>query len=377
MPKPWLPFSRRTRDGARPVTDAPEINLAIHTPVITHPLARGPQIVVVGAVVMDFLLKIPAWPQPDEAVQGAFSQAPGGKGLNQAVACARLAIDRGKKIALVSSVAEDELGDRLCKLLDQYDGIDARIARVSADSNTHTDVTAVLLGDGLPGFIGCRAASNFLTAEALESYRSLIADSEVVCVTCDVPLATARRAVQIATAARRRIILNAAPPPEAPSDLDFFDGVDYLVLSDSEARRWLHLAGKLPSQGAGPLTREQLSDMLAEYGPLTIVITSGSRGCFVRTGQPNAPVERHRAFSVEESDMAGTNDAFCAALAVALLENRPQSEHIPFASAAAALASTVEGAYSSMPDRASVEEFLQKRQDELVGQTKLERYVRG
>ncbi len=57
-------------------------------------------------------------------------------------------------------------------------------------------------------------------------------------------------------------------------------------------------------------------------------------------------------------DDTGAGDAFAAALAVMLAEGRSLSEAGPFASAAAALASTVLGAMPSLPRRAAVIEAL-------------------
>lgn len=324
----------------------------------------SPKIVVVGGVVMDFLFRSPAWPQPDEAVQGVLTRAPGGKGLNQAVACARLMSEKGVRTALVSAVAEDEFGERLCKVLTEYGSIDAHITKVKASANIHTDVTGVLVADGRPGYIGCRSASNELSAELVEQHASLIASAEVVCITCDVPLEAARAAIQIASNAHRSIIVNAAPPPETATDMAFFDGVDYLVLNDWEARSWLQL------DIVGQVTREMLSEQLSAFGPLTVIITTGSRGCLVRSGNSAADVERVRAFHVEEKDMAGANDAFCAALAVALIERMQHPERIRFASAAAAVACTAEGAFDSMPYRSTVDKFLREREGETLSRAR-------
>jgi ribokinase len=59
-------------------------------------------------------------------------------------------------------------------------------------------------------------------------------------------------------------------------------------------------------------------------------------------------------FSVDRVDATGAGDAFAAALSVYLAEGRSLAEAGPFASAAAALATTVLGAQASLPRRAQV-----------------------
>src|SRR3954469_24346021 len=71
-------------------------------------------IVVVGGANWDFLVVGPRLPEPGETVQGAlFREGPGGKGVNQAVAAARL----GARVAFVGRVGKDERGDRVLAAL--------------------------------------------------------------------------------------------------------------------------------------------------------------------------------------------------------------------------------------------------------------------
>jgi len=57
-------------------------------------------------------------------------------------------------------------------------------------------------------------------------------------------------------------------------------------------------------------------------------------------------------------DATGAGDAFAAALAVMIAEDRPPSEAGPFANAAAALATTVVGAQEGLPRRDAVQRLL-------------------
>src|SRR5436190_18374956 len=72
--------------------------------------SNQPQIVVLGAMNSDFLIKGKRFPRPGETLEGdTFLAANGGKGANQAVAAARL----GAASALISCVGDDERGKEM------------------------------------------------------------------------------------------------------------------------------------------------------------------------------------------------------------------------------------------------------------------------
>src|SRR4051812_4369360 len=69
--------------------------------------SRPPDVVVIGGLNTDFSVRGPKLPTPDHPMNAdEFVTAPGGKGLNQAVAAARL----GASVALVGSIGADERG---------------------------------------------------------------------------------------------------------------------------------------------------------------------------------------------------------------------------------------------------------------------------
>ena len=68
----------------------------------------APRITVVGSVNLDLVARVERLPQPGETVGGAtFARVPGGKGANQAVACARLGAD----VTMIAAVGRDSIAD--------------------------------------------------------------------------------------------------------------------------------------------------------------------------------------------------------------------------------------------------------------------------
>jgi ribokinase len=82
------------------------------------------QIVVLGAMNSDFLIKGERFPRPGETLQGdTFLAANGGKGANQAVAAARL----GATTTLISCIGDDDRGKKMQNEL-KTEGVSTRSA---------------------------------------------------------------------------------------------------------------------------------------------------------------------------------------------------------------------------------------------------------
>lgn len=318
------------------------------------------KVVVAGGAVMDFILRVPSWPQPSQAVQGRFSAEPGGKGLNQSVAAARLGADT----AIISAMGDDPYGKEIREIL-RHERVKLHVdVQEVLSKEDGTDVTAVILPtDGHPGFIGCRRATEKLTPKYVEQAIDAIKKADVVLVTFDASIEAAQKVIELAKEAHKPIIINPAPPMEVP--LTVLDGVDYVIPNEWEAREWVRLsAPELLESPSGQLSDEEVGYKLVEQGAKVVIITLGLDGCLVvdRRGARHYP-----AFKVDAVDTTGASDAFCAGLAVAFarsLDRRKgpktrEQEMISFASAAGAQACTRYGALRSMPSLDDVTAFLE------------------
>ena len=94
-----------------------------------------PRIVVVGSVNVDLVVRVPTLPRPGETVGGgSFARVPGGKGANQAVACARLGAD----VSLIAAVGRDaSAGDALAGLEE------AGVTLLLEERDEHTGVALI------------------------------------------------------------------------------------------------------------------------------------------------------------------------------------------------------------------------------------------
>lgn len=99
----------------------------------------APRIVVVGSINLDYVVCGPRLPRPGETVTGTgFSEIPGGKGANQAVAAARL----GAEVHLVGRLGDDAAGHTLRRSLEQ-NGIHCEGVLSTADCTSGIAVVTV------------------------------------------------------------------------------------------------------------------------------------------------------------------------------------------------------------------------------------------
>ena len=98
-----------------------------------------PRITVVGSVNLDLVARVARLPRPGESVTGAaLSRVPGGKGANQAVACARL----GAEVTLVAAVGEDPFANEAVATLVEA-GVNLRLQH----SSEPTGVALIVVDD--------------------------------------------------------------------------------------------------------------------------------------------------------------------------------------------------------------------------------------
>ncbi len=309
-----------------------------------------PPVVVVGSLNMDFVVTVDRLPAPGETVLGRdFQMIPGGKGANQACAAGKLS-QPGAAVRMAGRVGYDLFADHLKASLSAA-GVD-----VSAVHGTQSQPTGVALiwvdSSGQNSIVVASGANHALRAADVEAMRTVFDGAGLVLFQLETPLDTVEAALRLARRQGARTILDPAPGRQLPGEL--LRHVDILTPNESEACLLLGRAvERVTPADAPPLARE-----LQAFGPETVIVKLGDRGCFCRDGAEELFVP---AFEVVPRDTTAAGDTFNAALAVALAEGKTKAEALRFASAAAAISVTRLGAQASIPSRREVEDFLLAR----------------
>lgn len=297
-------------------------------------------VVVVGSLNLDLVVGLERMPAPGETVLGStLERHPGGKGLNQAVACTRL----GARVAMVGAVGSDDSGTWLRQIAAD-EGIDVSpIATVDGPSGT-----ALIEVDAQGGnrIVVVPGANAHVTAEAAERAITAIAP-RVVLAQGEVPLPTIEAAMRAGLEAGAITVLNPAPVLDYSAELLAL--VDVLVPNEHEA---FALTGLDTATEAGALAAAQ---RLLQHGCGTVVMTRGAQGSLWADANGAGTVPTH---PVTPIDTVAAGDAFCGGLVSALAEGADLQTSLQRASAAGALATTKIGAVPSLPTLSEVDALL-------------------
>ena len=299
-------------------------------------------IVVFGSINMDLVARAPRLPEPGETLTGhTFSTVPGGKGANQAVACARL----GAPTSMVGRVGDDVFGHALLQSL-EGEGISTQHVRV--DRGVSSGVALIAVDDTAENsIIVIPGANGRVGEEDLASLADLLAGAGLLLLQLEIPMEMVVAGARLAQQHGVTVILDPAPARELPQEL--YTLIDILTPNEAEAAALAGFQVKDQDDAA------RAARVLVGQGVERAVIKMGAQGAYAASGDGG---RFHPAIPVHAVDTVAAGDAFNGALAVALSEGKSLEEAMQWAVAAGALAVTKEGAQPAMPRRADVVTLL-------------------
>ncbi len=288
-------------------------------------------ILVAGSANLDFVVRADHIPAPGETVLGReFKTFPGGKGANQAVACARAG---GADTAMLLALGDDAFAAPLEASLKNA-GVHLHIHR---SSTLPTGTAFICVSDDAENAITVApGANNALTAQDLPELSGV---SHLV-MQLETPLATVAAYARAAKSRGVKVVLNAAPALVLPDEL--LANLDVLIVNEGELAIVAQHSGDIESS----LTRLKVP---------CVVVTLGSQGSLARE---QGLVIRQAAFPITPVDTTGAGDTFVGSFVAALSGGAPLQVALRQASAASALACLTAGAQSSIPTHTQVQTFL-------------------
>lgn len=295
-------------------------------------------VIVVGSLNMDLVMRTPRVPVGGETLHGhEFSTLPGGKGANQAVACARL----GAKVSMIGQVGNDGFGTTLRDGL-AADGID--VSGVQRTTAAGTGVAMILVEDiGQNRIVLAAGANGALTPADIDAHAVRIGGAAMLVLQLEVPMPVVQRAIEIAHAAGVPVLLN--PGPAAPLPEDVWSQVDILVPNESEATL---LSGVEVTDAASAYAAAKV---FRQRGVKCVLITLGANGVAVidDAGERHLP-----AHVVKAVDTTAAGDTFIGGLSAGLVEGMTMDDAVALGQRASALCVTRHGAQPSIPYRREI-----------------------
>lgn len=299
------------------------------------------KVVILGVFVADTAYRADRMPRMGETVLGnSFTLGPGGKGSNQAVACARM----GVETHMISRLGKDDFGQLA---LDTWAEAGV-ITHVQQTADTYTGAAYIFVEEssGDNAIIIAPGAAAQISATDVEALTTLIQSADVFVTQLEQPMEAAVRGLEIARAAGVATVLNPAPATALP------DGMlalcDYVTPNETECEALTGIAVDTEADA------KRASDALIELGVQRPIVTMGERGAYL-SGHGIVPAVR----SGPVAETTGAGDAFNGAFAAALSEGKSAEQAVLYGCATAGISVTRAGTAPSMPMRAEVEARLE------------------
>jgi ribokinase len=318
----------------------------------TLPMSRPGRVIVVGGAVMDATFRTKDLP-PRETSREAygFKLAPGGKGLWQAVAAARLGLDA----ALVAAVTDDRFGHEIINYL-QDQGVDTSLLKFVDDADTpFTGVIEFELGDSIainwPNHMSVR-----LDIRDIDRIGQHIVGCDAILLTFEIPRETLQYTLALLNGLNESrpivVVTPGQPYPDTGISGQALSQIDYLVGHPWELGRYAP-----PDRSSFDL--DVTARQLLAYGVEALCIPNLG-GCTVYSeplGTFNVPT-----FPSQYKEISTSRDVFCAALAAKLIESGRDfsKEVVLWATTAMAAAIADHPLSNPMPDRRRVEQLLER-----------------
>lgn len=297
-------------------------------------------VLVVGSINHDAIYFMDRLPARHETLHAReFIAAPGGKGANQAVACAQ---GSDCKAVLLGCVGRDGNG-AVCVSYLQDQGVDT--SRLVEAAHMPTGTACVMVEAGGENLIVVSAGANGEISPAfIEKSGDMFASCAAVLLQLEIPLAAVEACLIKARAFGKTSILNPAPFVKGVEAI--LPLVDILTPNQAEAQALTGISV------TDVVSAKAAATCLLSLGVPEIVITLSSMGSLVAsaTGMTHVP-----AYPVSNVvDTTGAGDVYNGALAGAIADGASVLEAARFASIAASLSVQKPSASYCAPTKAEI-----------------------
>ncbi len=301
------------------------------------------KILVIGSINLDSTVVLDRVPNKGETLLGdSIGEFPGGKGANQALAVAKL----GGDVAFAGRTGADQSGTLLTENL-VTTGVDTKYLGVSEENFTGRALIFVE-SDGDNRIVVLSGANGDVGPDDVDRCFAGNDEFTAVLLQLEIPLPTVGYAIE--QAKKRNIPVVVDMGPAITTDLDIFKDVD--VLSPNQ-----HEIEELTGHKAGTVEEGIIASqfLLRETNSGVVVLKMGDLGALVvdRDGHEFFP-----AFKVKAVDTTAAGDAFTAALTIGYTKKWGWEKTLQFANATGALAVSKLGAFTSLPSKKEVENFI-------------------
>jgi ribokinase len=312
-------------------------------------MSAPPQVIVVGSYVQDQAWFVERFPRPGETVRAhRYNTGPGGKGFNQAVACARQDVPT----AFIGVLGRDTFAE-YAKRFAEDENMPCRWQIHDTQPTSTSSITVNAKAENQISMIF--GANEHLDPAFVHAQDDLFRGAKTLLIQLENNLDALQAALDAGQQHGLTRILNPAP---VHKDLTLAMLQQATIITPNETEFSL-LLEKFAGAEVDPATLAQRDDadlhaLSRKLGVDTVVITLGSRGCFVSHGAgrrgDSADCYRLPPEKVKAIDTTGAGDAFSGTLTAALVRfaGRPFRDAVIHANRAAAMSTEIVGTAPAM-----------------------------
>ena len=319
---------------------------------------QKPTVLVVGSLNTDLITRTARIPAAGETlVSQSFDTGCGGKGANQAVACARLSRKKHDNadpahanVRMVGAVGDDLFGQDLVKGL-QANGVNTDGINVMKGEKSGVACIIVEESTG-ENRILVSPNANFSLKPGGDLISSIFSPTppDLIVLQLEIPLDTTLKILESAYDRKISVVLNPAPAQILPKEA--YRGVHHLIVNETEAAIITGTSQQNPSW----LEWGNHVDKIIHLGVVNIIITLGAEGV-VYLNTFRGKMWTWPAKEVQVVDTTAAGDTFVGAYVVALMRINPLPRYtaeqmtavISWANEAASKAVEKQGAQTAIP----------------------------
>lgn len=278
-----------------------------------------------GSCNIDFVYSVDTMVNPGETISAkSVEKFPGGKGLNQSIACARA----GVPVFHAGHIGGD--GEFLREIM-KISGVDTRYLKTIDNLTGHAIIQVTPNGEN--SIIVYGGANEEITKEYVDEILLNFSENDFIVLQNEI--SEIPYIIEKASEIGMKIVLNPSPFNERIKFIDF-DKLSYLILNEHEAES---LSGKIEKDDFVKWCRKN-------YPNLTVILTLGKQGSIYFDKDVEISQDAYKVIAV---DTTAAGDTFTGFFFASICKGETPQNALKIASMASAISVTKKGAASSIP----------------------------
>lgn len=278
-----------------------------------------------GSCNIDFVYSVDTMVNPGETISAkSVEKFPGGKGLNQSIACARA----GVPVFHAGHIGGD--GEFLREIM-KISGVDTRYLKTIDNLTGHAIIQVTPNGEN--SIIVYGGANEEITKEYVDEILLNFSENDFIVLQNEI--SEIPYIIEKASEIGMKIVLNPSPFNERIKFIDF-DKLSYLILNEHEAES---LSGKIEKDDFVKCCRKN-------YPNLTVILTRGKQGSIYFDKDVEISQDAYKVIAV---DTTAAGDTFTGFFFASICKGETPQNALKIASMASAISVTKKGAASSIP----------------------------